>query len=334
MAKNERAKRRRQEKKRRREKRLTRARNVRRNEPTFEPYEPGLEAPFAQERRERRMLLVAAPFTASSEDELRRVIEGMAGVPWFELAVNEVESDPVERAQELAFCALETPDPDEALDLAEEALELDPDNTDARFVVANSFRAEMSDDEWLKQLYDDVETATKALGSEAFAGSQKTPLGSFVFARPYFRTRSRLANELLRRDRDDEALVELEDLVRLDPDDLLGAREPLLGLLLAREDLERARPLLESSPPMPEALAGWARVIERRSSGDDRGALEALSHARELCPDLLARLESPPSPEHDEDPAGDAAQLIYVLRLARPEHAELRRWMLDATLAG
>lgn len=334
MAKNQRAQRRRQEKKRQREKRLTLARNLRRNEPTFEPYEPGVDAPFALERRERRMMLLAAPFADASEDVLRDFLAGLAEHPWFELAVDEVEASPAERAQELAYCALETPDPDEALDLAEEALELDPDNTDARFVVASSFRHEMSDDDWLKQLYDAVEVATQTLGGAASVRAEEGQLGRFIFARPYFRARAHLARELVRRERDDEALVEFEDLVRLDPDDLLAAREPLLGLLLAREDFDRARAVLTSAPELPKVLVAWASVIERRGSGDESGALEALAGARELCPELLGRLENPPRPEHDEHPHSEAAQLIDLLRLERPEHAALRRWLFDATRAG
>lgn len=334
MAKNERSRRRRQEKKRQREKRIARARNLRRNEPQFEPYEPGNDAPFASERHERRVRLLVGKLQPQSEDELRRCVEELAERPWFELAVNEVEANPIELAQELAFCALETGDAEEALDLAEEALELDPSNCDALFAVATLLRHEMSDDDWLKSLYDAVEAGSEGLGGDSFLRSTNGRLGAFVTARPYLRARIHLALELLRRERDDEALVELEDLVRLDQDDVLAARELLLGLALLRGELEKARGLLASSPPLAEDVTAWARVLERRSSGDERGAFEALARACALTADLVPRLESSPSPAAGEAGGDDASALIDTLLLARPEHADLRRWMLDAVRAG
>lgn len=332
MAKNERSRRRRAAKKRERTKRLARARNLRRNEPTFEPYVPDADAPFAEERFLRRALLELSSAGEISEERVQQFLTENATRPWFEIAVEQFEKMPNEQAQELAFCALETPDPDESLDLAEEALELDPDNCDARYVVACALRDELGDEAWLTSLYEAVEAGVEALGGADVVESNGGELGHLVFARPYLRAHGRLALALRDLGRLDAAAVEFEELLRADRSDAFGAREALLGVELARGELERARELLTAEPrpeerELPDLLVVWARVIERQRSGDDAGAREALDAARARCPELLPVLLEPADPERIVDPASEAAQLIEILQLDCGEHAPLREWL-------
>ncbi len=332
MAKNERARRRRAAKKRERTKRLARARNLRRNEPTFEPYLPGADAPFAQERFLRRALLELARDGEISEERAEQFLTANATRPWFELAVDELERMPAEQAQELAFCALETLDPDESLDLAEEALELDPNNCDARYVVASALRDELGDEAWLTSLYEAVEAGVEGLGGDQELNRTDRELGDLVFARPYLRSRARLALALRELGRLDAAAVEFEELLRVDRYDSLGARDALLGVELARGELERARELLAAAPAaeqreLPELLLAWARVVERWRSDDEAGARAALELARAQCPELLPQLLAPPDAALEVDPDSEASQLIELLLLESEAHAELRAWL-------
>ncbi len=350
MAKNERARRRRAAKKRERTKRLARARNVRRNEPTFEPYVPGTDSPYAEERFLRRMALELARGDEVSEERVEQLVAANASRPWFEIAVDEFERSPLEQAQELAYCALETPDPDESLDLAEEALELDQNNCDALYVLACALREEMGDEAWLRCLYDAVEAGVEALGGAQELDKLGCDLGSVVFARPYLRSRARLALALRDLGQLDAAVVELEELLRVDVTDTLGVRDVLVGLELARGELERARQLIAFEPgpdqrALPELLVSWARVIERWLSDDEPGAQAALAAAREQCPELVpqlvamsatelgAQLGAQPGDQIAPDPNAESSQLIRILLLDRDEHSRLRTWLVQASRA-
>jgi tetratricopeptide (TPR) repeat protein len=332
MAKNERSRRRRQEKKRKREKRLTLQRNVRRNEPLPREYVPGLDAPFADERKERRMGLLAASRGLTTEAELTQLYDEVEAQPWWDVAADLVEAQPGEVAQELAFCAMETEDLEQALEFAEEALELDASNCDALVMLARLEEKELGEEGFLARLYEAVELGAKALGGDEFFRQAEGKFGVLVFTLPYLRARFALANELRVQRRDEEALVELGDLLKLDEQDLHGARFGLTGLRLLRGDLEEARELIERFSAEERVFWRWAHVAERFRSGDEAGATAALEAALPLNPFVEPLLTSSAQPPFaDDEELGDAfvegAQIMDALGVLRPENDAFIAWL-------
>jgi len=330
MAKNDRSRRRRQEKKRSREKRLRRERNLRRNEARLAPYEPGPGAEFNGERFQRRLALLVSQRTFADEAEMESFLAPFIGRPWDEIATEESASDPREVAQELAFCAMETPDLDEALDFAEEALEIDPDNCDALATIA--VIEAQNEEERIRLLYESVEAGARALGDEFFRAAEGQFWGH-VFTRPYMRTRYSLAQLLRYTQRADEASVEFTDLVRLDAEDSMGARHPLIGLLLQRGELDAARTLLERFASDESALWLWARTLERVLSDDAEGAAHAHATAQAANPHVAALLCSDARPElADAQPPGspeEAAEIFDMLGRAWLSDERARAWLLE-----
>jgi tetratricopeptide (TPR) repeat protein len=334
MAKNERSRRRRQDKKRQREKRLAKQRNLRRNEPAPREYVPGLEARFAPERRQRRLGLLAASRGLTTEDELAKLVEELRGTPWWEIAADLVEANDGEVAQELAFCAMETEDEEEALELAEEALELDAANCDALVTRAQLEEERLGEEGFLAALYEAVELGAKALGGDEFFRAAEGELGEIAFALPYLRARFALANELRVLRRDDEALVELTDLLKLDRHDLHGARFKLTGLRLVRGEVDEARELIDRFATEERAMWRWARVLERYRSGDEAGALAVLDAALESNPHFARFLIANVQPPFDDPDAvtafSEGVEIVNQLFLLLPENSTFIAWLRAA----
>lgn len=331
MAKNDRSRRRRQEKKRSREKRLRRERNVRRNEARVEPYEPGPDAEFAGERLERRLALLVMGREFASEAEMEEFLAPYVGRPWNEIAVDEVAHNPREVAQELAFCAMETTDLEEALDFAEEALEIDPGNCDALTTWA---MVEAQDEEArIKLLYDAVEAGANALGGEEFFRAAEGQFWINVFTRPYMRTRLSLAQLLRVAQRYEEATVEFADLARLDAEDSIAARYPLIGLHLQRGELDEARELLGRFATDESACWLWARVLERVLADDREGAEAAHTAARKanVFVDALLRLSETPQLSDRQAPGSveEASEIFELLGPAWVGSERARAWILE-----
>ncbi len=334
MAKNERARRRRQDKKRERAKRLARERNLRRNEPAPREYVPGLDAVFADERRQRRIGLLAASRGLTTEEELTKLVDEFRASPWWEIAADLVEASDGETAQELAFCAMETEDDEEALEFAEEALELDASNCDALVTRAQLQEEELGEERFLAALYEAVELGAKALGGDEFFRAAEGEFGEIAFALPYLRARFALANELRVLRRDDEALVELTDLLKLDRHDLHGARFKLTGLRLVRGELDEARELIERFGNEERTIWRWARVLERYRSGDEAGALAVLDAALEsnvhFARFLIANVQ-PPFDDPDAVTAfSEGVEIVNQLFLLLPENAAFVAWLRAA----
>ena len=93
---------------------------------------------------------------------------------------------------------------------------------------------------------------------------------------------------LRRSGRMDEAVVEYQGMLELNPNDNQGVRYPLLPCLLILNRLEEARLLFEKYPREFEfnAAFAWGRVLERFLSEDLAGAAAALAGARKQNPHM------------------------------------------------
>ena len=184
---------------------------------------------------------------------------------------------PKDRARELAYDAMESYNPKEALRFARAALKLDPDNLDALRIEANfgPTRAAFVIDA-LKQV---VRRGEELLGKEFFRQNH----GHFwlVFeTRPYMRALADLSQAYQHAGRYSEAIEILQRILHLNPNDNQGVRYPLVVMLLATQRLEEARQLLDKYHEHT-AMMSWARVLERYASRDLGGAKRELKTARE-----------------------------------------------------
>jgi tetratricopeptide (TPR) repeat protein len=186
-------------------------------------------------------------------------------------------ADPKAQAQELAYQAMEHPEPAAAVRLAREALRLDPTCVDALATLADV--TARSTDELIDRLEEAVAVGERALGTEFFEANRGHFWG-IIETRPYMRTRSHLAELLRRSGRLTEAIGHYAALLELNPNDNQGNRDPLLACYLEADDLEGARRLLEEYENAGLAVFAWGRVLERFLSGDLPDAATALKAAR------------------------------------------------------
>ncbi|QDT73494.1 DUF6930 domain-containing protein [Lacipirellula limnantheis] len=203
---------------------------------------------------------------------------------------------PAEQAQDLCFQAFDAHGR-RRVQLARQAIELDPDCADAYVILAE--QAGTLEDE-IQHGLRGLQAAERTLGSACFAEN----VGHFwdmTETRPYMRARFGLAESLTAAGRIDEALTHYQELLRLNPQDNQGVRYVLLpNLLAAGRDVEAARLLKQYN----EESANWAysrALLAFRLSGRSapaerelRDAIRTNSHV----PELLCSEEPIPQPPH------------------------------------
>jgi tetratricopeptide (TPR) repeat protein len=238
-------------------------------------------------------------------------------------------SNPKERAQELAYDAMDAESATEALRLAREALELDPDNVDA--LLAQLQHTATDEEEQITQLRAIVAAGERSLGPEFFA-ENKGRFWGILETRPYMRARGELAEMLRYLDRHEEAITEYEAILELNPNDNQGVREPLLGLYLLTGRLDSARSLLEKFDK--DVLAGmlWGAVFLHYLAGDRGKAIAAFRRARKYNRHMVSILTGRRSmPERGDayklGSEEEAAQTVSFLGEVAVKHPEAVRWM-------
>ena len=189
------------------------------------------------------------------------------------------------------YQAFGTPDPEERVKLARQALDLSPDCADAYVLLAEHAKSRK---EALDLFEKGVAAGERALGPEAF----REDVGHFwglLETRPYMRAREGLASKLWTMGRRDEAIEHLQDMLRLNPGDNQGVRYTLAGWLLAEgRDEELARLLKEYD----EGSANWAytkALLAFRQNGDTpetRKLLKVAQKANKHVPAYLLGREA------------------------------------------
>lgn len=238
---------------------------------------------------------------------------------------------PAERAQDLCYKAFSCYGR-RRVQLAREALRLDPDCADAHVLLAE--QSGTAEDE-LAHYQRGFEAATRTLGEATFSEN----IGEFwnyFPTRPYMRARFGLAQSLVEVGRFDEAIVHALDLLRLNSDDRLGVRHFLLPILLeCHRDADAAR-LLQS---YDEQSAHWqyARaLLAFRLGGHCPSANLALERAIKANPFVLEVIcaESPiPSPSGSAPDSMEEGYLVAEeLLTAIQETDGAMEWMEEALL--
>ncbi len=275
-----------------REKRVRRERNLRQNLPR----PPIEDLPELEEREET---LALSPF--DMERMLRRRFRSGSGPSflgplkaklndWLRSARRDRDApeDAVELAQELAYRSMESRDRREAERLARQAVSLDPDCTDALSVLA---LLERDIESRIAGLKASIAAGARALGGPAYFGENKGHFWGLVLTRPYMRTREALADLLRVEGRPDQAAVEYEEMLELNPNDDQGVRSALLAIRLQQPDQAATKKLLETYPDDVSCVFLWGRVLAHFLAGDRVAARHAIQHARRFNPHFERALE-------------------------------------------
>jgi tetratricopeptide (TPR) repeat protein len=277
--------------------------------------------------------LVEVQSEVSIERDLRRWQEGEGFlarlVPW--LSRLSPQEKKRRQAQELAYDALEEPDPKKAEALARQALALDPDCADAFHALADATK---SSSERLAHLGQAVAAGERWLG-EAYFREHQGEFWRALETRPYMRAREALAFELRDAGRLAEAIGHLEALLELNPNDNQGVRHPLFAWYFVADNLEGVRRLLATCAEKGDdmAVVRWSRALERFLAGGRGEAAEALAAAQEGNPyvrDYLTGKERLPAELPDYHGFGDVTEAMFCASLlgeAWGRHPQAVQWL-------
>jgi tetratricopeptide (TPR) repeat protein len=202
---------------------------------------------------------------------------------------------PLEKAQDLCYEAIESRGRRRVV-LARRALELSPDCADAYMILAER----TGDPEQEIRLYNEaVAAGERALGPERFKSD--APFWADVLTRPFMRAVDALADACVRRGRTGEAIGHYQRLLRLNPNDNQGIRDPLAGLLLDTGDHTALEALLDRYDSRYEVTLLYARALllyrKEGNSAESLRALRGALKANRFVPGvLLGRLPSTPEP--------------------------------------
>ncbi len=185
-------------------------------------------------------------------------------------------------AQAIMYRAWKEPNPEQRLLLAREALQLSPLCADAYVLMGEEVAVNLG--QAYKYFQKGVTAGQQVLGDEFF--TNKTGFfGEYLAAQPYLRARAGLAEVLADLHRYDEAVENYQALLRLDENDRIGNRYPLLQILIhLKRDIE-AQDLLMRFTTSPDIL--WlyhAALVAFRLEGRSDLADESLELARRANP--------------------------------------------------
>jgi tetratricopeptide (TPR) repeat protein len=222
------------------------------------------------------------------------------------------ELTPLERAQELAYDAMEAHGR-LRIKRARQALAISEDCADA-WVLAAIERYERA-----------VLAGAAAIGADRFA-SLRGEFWGHLETRPYMRARLGLARALRGLGRDDEAVAHYRALLELNPGDNQGVRYVLLATLLQRGMNDEAGALLSEHEDDLQALWPYGRLLwQLRVNGDTARTRAAFDAALRANPHVVPYLLDPESLPFDRPPH-------FALR-SREEAAYVAETLADAFAA-
>ncbi|HDP68244.1 MAG TPA: hypothetical protein ENN20_07055 [Candidatus Marinimicrobia bacterium] len=162
------------------------------------------------------------------EKEIKRILDSVMNLP-IEKLRKRVNMTPRLEAKQLMYRAYEESE-EKGRKLAQKALEIYPDCVDAYIYYGdNSEDAEVAA-AWYQKA---VKAGERDVGEKHFKESVGHFWGINV-TRPYMRARDKYAYALLSLGRDDEAIAEYQDMLRLNSNDNQGIRFDLAPLLLRK----------------------------------------------------------------------------------------------------
>ena len=252
-------------------------------------------------------------------------------------STESTSTDAREQARRKALEALAGDDEEQALELAAQALQLDPDCADALLLQAHL--GDLEDAEYIDALRTAVAAAERGLGEE-FIARHTGELAKHEEAHAYLRSRHQLALALLDSDDDNdlaEAIDHLQDLIELTGDDDLGCRYVLLGSYLIEREFEAAQELLDrfQDDQGLAFLLGRAVVafVQQRRS-DAEAFLKLAQQKNRNLNAVLNRPESltrPVEREYEEGSPDEARHCLQLAVLPAMEESGLLPWLVRQT---
>jgi tetratricopeptide (TPR) repeat protein len=246
--------------------------------------------------------------------------------------LSEEAADARAQAQDFAFSAMEAESEAQARKLAKRALKLDPDCVDALLIMVDVDA--QSSREMLDGLQKAVAAGERSLGAK-FIDENEGRFWLLIETRPYMRALQVLAEGYRSQGISMDAIRIFEKILKLNPNDNQGVRDPLLGLYLETGDLNGAALLLHQYRDDASASFAWARVLERFLAGDGESAAALLAKARKAnrhvevylttqkpLPDELPEMYAPGSEE-------EAVLCLSYLGGAWAEHEDAASWLFD-----
>ncbi len=265
-------------KKRQRKERKRREKAALRKEPQEIDDFPGLPPdPRAMERMTARIGRIMDEQQFGSIEEAQSFLNQRLSGGGGSLEDAPPPATPLERAQELIYDAFDTDDPQERVDLAEEALQISAECADAYVILAEEIA---EDAEEARELYEaGTQAGERALGEEIFTEEAGNFWG-ILETRPYMRALEGLASSLWVLGEREQALAHYRRLLELNPSDNQGVRYQLAGCLLEEGLDEELGELLEQYEEEASAYWLYTRALWRfRTEGAGERATKELEEA-------------------------------------------------------
>jgi len=246
--------------------------------------------------------------------------------------LSDAEADAKDEAQQIAFDAMEAESEAQARKLAKRALKLDPDCVDALLVMIDLDAR--TPREMIEGLQKAVAAGERSLGAK-FIDENEGYFWLLLETRPYMRALENLAEAFRGHGINQDAIKIYEKMLKLNPNDNQGVRDPLLGLYLETGDLNGAAILFSQYKEDASANFAWARVLERLLAQDCKGASAALTKARKANRhmELYLTAQKPLSIEPPEmySPGSEEEAILCLSYLsgAWAEHKEATLWLFD-----
>jgi tetratricopeptide (TPR) repeat protein len=250
--------------------------------------------PRVAERSSVRIARLAEGRSFESMNDLNAEIDRAGERGLFDLPAEAAagrELTPLERAQELAYDAMEAAGRLQ-IKRARQALAVSPDCADAWVILAESASTQ---DLALDRYEQGVAAGVRAIGADRFE-KLRGEFWGHLDTRPYMRARLGLAQILRGLDRHEEALAHYRELLRLNPNDNQGVRYLFVAALLELNQNAEAGTLLDEHSDDIQALWPYARVLWLfRTDGDSPRTSAALDEARRINPHVVKYLVNPDS---------------------------------------
>lgn len=294
------------------------------------PQDLGLTPQLQLEQINRVIQKMISNKDFANTDEINRYLEDEVSMMPIDEILAQVAQDPIERAQDLAYRSMVAESREAALQLARQAVEMDPACVDAQvtIVLAETGTPEAT----ITRLREVVARAGEALGP----GFMKEAEGNFwkiLETRPFMRAREVLLTFLRGAGRLEEAAAEATAMLELNPGDNQGVRDTLLGIHLEAGHQQRAEALMARYPNDSSAIFRWGTVLAHLLAGRTAAAEEAFAKAMETNPYffdyLTARLPFPESPPTSHTPGGPSEAAFCMLQLGPVwiRHPQAMAWL-------
>ena len=226
-------------------------------------------------------------FNFDNEEQMEKEVKNFIQ----KLNNNEIKFDdnPKFQSDDLLEEAYNTPSKTKAIKLAKQALEINPENIDAKCFIAEFEENQIKK---LSKMEDIIEKSTKLLEKDNMF--DKENIGHFwgmIETRPYMRARSMKLNILMNLGRYTDAIKECEEMLKLCESDNLGIRYTLIGLYCTLEKFEECEKLYKKFNEYSAAMLFPMAIMYFRK-GDYKKSKKFLRDVQEVNPYIIKILKN------------------------------------------